>query len=122
MLVEACKLPDIQVLIKNIVTNDKELVTDIISAEVHRQTQPLKQQICEEDREIVDIKRHKETFEFQQTMLDDLEQHGCRDSFRVASIPENPSHDNTDAAVLKVCELSGSICVSQSGQSERWAT
>ena len=102
MLVEACKLPDIQVLIKNIVTNDKELVMDIISAEVHRQTQPLKQQIHEKDREIVAL---KETIELQQTMLDDLEQHGRRDSLRVAGIPENPSHDDTDAAVLKVCDL-----------------
>ena len=73
-------------LIKNIVTNDKELVTDIISAELHRQTQPLKQQIREKDREIVAL---KETIELQQTMLDDLEQHGRRDSLRVAGIPEN---------------------------------
>ena len=36
MLVEACKLPDIQALIKNIVTSDKELYVDLLSAEVHR--------------------------------------------------------------------------------------
>ena len=40
MLVEACKLPDIQALIKNIVSSDKELYIDLLSAEVHRQTQP----------------------------------------------------------------------------------
>ena len=40
----------------------------------------------------------------QQTKLDDLEQHGRRDSL-VAGIPENPDHDDTDAAVLEVCQL-----------------
>ena len=38
-------------------------------------------------------------------MLDDLKQHSRRDSLPVAGIPENGSHDDTDAAVIKVCEL-----------------
>ena len=102
MLVEACKLPDIQALIKNIVSSDKELYIDLLSAEVHRQTQPLKEQLREKDSEIEAL---KETIQMQQTKLDDLEQHGRRDSLRVAGIPENPDHDDTDAAVLEVCQL-----------------
>ena len=31
--------------------------------------------------------------------------HGRRDSFRVAGIPENPDHDDTNAVVLEVCQL-----------------
>ena len=69
VLVEAFKLPDIQALIKNIVISDKELYVDLLSAEVHRQTQPLK----EKDSEIEAL---KETIQMQQTKLDDLEQHG----------------------------------------------
>ena len=42
-LVEACKQPDIQQLLKNIVICDKELFADVISAEVYRQMQPLGQ-------------------------------------------------------------------------------
>ena len=36
--------------------------------------------------------------------MDDLDQHGRRDSLRISGIPENPEHDNTDAAVLKICK------------------
>ena len=96
------KLPDIQAPIKNIVTSAKELYIDLLSAEVHRQTQPLKEQLREKDNEIEAL---KETIQMQQTKLDDLEQHGRRDSLRVAGIPENPDHDDTDAAVLEVCQL-----------------
>ena len=101
MLVETWKLPDIQVLIKNIVTSDKELYIDLLSAEVHRQTKPLKAQLREDN----EIEALKETIQMQQTKLDDLDQHGRRDSLWVAGIPENPDHDDTDAAVLEVCQL-----------------
>ena len=83
-------------------TSDKELYIDLLSAEVHRQTQPLKEQLREKDSEIEAL---KETIQMQQTKLDDLEQHGHRDSLRVAGIPENPDHDDTDAGVLEVCQL-----------------
>ena len=36
--------------------------------------------------------------------LDDLEQHGRSDSRRIAGIPEKEEHDDTDAAVLKLCQ------------------
>ena len=37
--------------------------------------------------------------------LDDVEQHRRRDSLMISGIPENPDHDDTDAAVLQVCEM-----------------
>ena len=52
MLVETCKLPDIQVLIKNSVTIDNGLFTDLLSTEVYRQTQHRKEQLQEKDSEI----------------------------------------------------------------------
>ena len=42
MLVEACNLPGIQGPIKSIVNSHRELFTNLLSAEVHRQTHPLK--------------------------------------------------------------------------------
>ena len=59
-LVEACKQPDIQQLLKNIVIGDKELFADVISAEVYRQTQPLRQQLQEKDHEIGVLRQHIE--------------------------------------------------------------
>ena len=51
MLVETCKLPDIQLLIKNSVTSDKGLFTDLLSTEVPRQTQHRKEQLQVKDSE-----------------------------------------------------------------------
>ena len=101
-LIEACKSPDIQSMLKDIVVPNLDAFKDMVSAEVHRQMLPLKQQLQQKDQEIVGL---KETIVDQQIKLDDLEQHGRRDSLRVSGIPEPDEHDNTDAAVLDVCEL-----------------
>ena len=101
-LIEACKSPDIQSMIKDIVAPKLDDFKDLVSAEVHRQMLPLKQQLQQKDKEIISL---KETIVYQQTNFDDLEQHGRRDSLRVSGIPEPDEHDNTDAAVLGVCEL-----------------
>ena len=50
-----------------------------------------------------ELQRLRNIIRDQQIMLDDLEQHGRRDSLRISGIPENPEHDNTDEAVLKIC-------------------
>ena len=100
-LIEACKSPDIQTMMKNIVTPNGDYFKDLVSAEVHRQIQPLKHQLQQKDQEILDLKK---TIVDQQVKLDDLEQHGRRDSLRISGIPEPAEHDNTDAAVLSVCE------------------
>ena len=68
--------------------------------EVHRHIAPLKQLLSEKDAE---LQRLRNIIPDQQIMLDDLEQHGRRDSLRISGIPENPEHDNTDEAVLKIC-------------------
>ena len=39
----------------------------------------------------------------QNAKLDQLEQHGRRDSLRISRIPENMEKDDTDAAVLTLC-------------------
>ena len=101
-LIEACKSPYIQSMLKDIVVPNLDAFKDMVSAEVHRQMLPLKQQLQQKDQEIVGL---KETIVDQQIKLDDLEQHGRRDSLRVSGIPEPDEHDNTDAAVLGVCEL-----------------
>ena len=36
--------------------------------------------------------------------LDHLEQHGGRDSLRITGIPEKEEYDDTDAAVLDICQ------------------
>ena len=61
---------------------------------------PMKDLLDKKDNEIRDLKR---TIAEQKVKLDDLEQHGRRDSLRIAGIPENPENDDTDAAVLGVC-------------------
>ena len=92
----------VQQLLKNIVIGDKELFADVISAEVYRQMQPLRRQPQEKDHEIGVLRQHIEDQKFK---LDELEQHGRRDSLRVADIPENKDQDDTDAAMMNVCQL-----------------
>ena len=99
-LVEACKQPDIKNIIKDITTPNHAELADTISAEVHRQMMPMKDLLDKKDNEIRDLKR---TIAEQKVKLDYLEQHGRRDSLRIAGIPENPENDDTDAAVLGVC-------------------
>ena len=86
---------------KIIVTSNGDYFKELVSAEVHRQIQPLKHQLQQKDQEILDLKK---TIFDQQVKLDDLEQHGRRDSLKISGIPEPAEHDNTDAAVLGVCE------------------
>ena len=99
-LVEACKQPDIRQMIAEIASPKNEQFSDAVSVEVHRQIAPLKQQLSEKD---TDLQRLRNIIRDQQIMLDDLEQHERRDSLRISGIPENPEHDNTDEAVLKIC-------------------
>ena len=99
-LIEACKSPDIKKMIKDIVAPKHDDFMDIVSAEVHRQKLPFRQQFQEKDLEILTLKK---TIADQQVQLDDLEQHGRRDSLRVSGIPEPEEHDDTDAAVMSVC-------------------
>ena len=99
-LVEACKQPDIRQMIAEIASPKNEQFSDAVSVEVHRQMAPLKQQLSEKDAE---LQRLRNIIRDQQIMLDDLEQHGRRDSLRISGVPENPEHDNTDEAVLKIC-------------------
>ena len=99
-LVEACKQPDIRQMIAEIASPKNEQFSDAVSVEVHRQMAPLKQQLSEKDAE---LQRLRNIIGDQQIMLDDLEQHGRRDSLRISGVPENPEHDNTDEAVLKIC-------------------
>ena len=100
-LVEACNQPDIRKMIADIASPKLEQFSDAVSAEVHRQITPLKNQLSEKDAELT---RLRNVIRDQQMMLDDLEQHGRRDSLRITGVPENPEHDNTDEAILKICE------------------
>ena len=99
-LVEACKQPDIRQMIAEIASPKNEQFSDAVSVEVHRQIAPLKQQLSEKDAE---LQRLRNIIRDQQIMLDDLEQHERCDSLRILGISENPEHDNTDEAVLKIC-------------------
>ena len=101
-LVEACKSPDIQQMLKNVMSPIQDELADRICAEVYRQTLSLRKVIEDKDKEINQLKK---TVNEQKVKLDDLEQHGRRDSLRISGIPENPDHDDTDAAVLQVCEM-----------------
>ena len=74
---------------------------DAVSAEVHRQITPLRKQLDETNAE---LQRLKNIMNDQKTLIDDIEQHGRRDSLRIVGIPENPGHDDTDGAILKICE------------------
>ena len=101
-LIEACKSKEMQNMIRDIVAANQEDFRDFMSAEVHRQIMPLKEQLQHKDQEIHDLKRTVRDLEGK---FDDLEQHGRRDSLRVSGIPEPELHHNTDIAVLKVCKV-----------------
>ena len=97
---EALKCPDIQNLLKDITRPTHEELRDMFSAELHRQLQPLKDMIDQKDQEILEL---KEAVADLRSELDQLEQHGRRDSLRFSGIPENPAHDNTDNKILDIC-------------------
>ena len=100
-LTAALKLPDIQKLMKQITHPSREEFADMISSELHKQLKPYKDELLAKDREIKEL---KETISVLDRKLDDLEQHGRRDSLRIAGIPEKEEHDDTDAAVLDICQ------------------
>ena len=100
-LTTALKLPDIQGLLKQITHPSREEFADMISSELHRQQKPYKDELLAKDNE---IKTLKETISVLDKQLDNLEQHGRRDSLRIAAIHEKEEHDDTDAAVLKICQ------------------
>ena len=109
-LVKACKQPDIRKMIADIASPKDEQFSDAVSAEVHRQMPPLKNQLSGKDAE---LQRLRNVIRDQQMMLDDLEQHGRRDSLRITGVPENPEHHNTDEAIL-IHSLSLSLSLSLS--------
>ena len=97
---EALKCPDIQNLLKDITRPTHEELRYMFSAELHRQLQPLKDTINQKDQKILELKKAVVDL---RSELDQLEQHGRRDSLRFSGIPENPAHDNTDNKILDIC-------------------
>ena len=52
----------------------------------------------------MEIKELKDTIDKLEIKVEELEQHGRRDSLRIAGIPENGEHDDTDTAILNICQ------------------
>ena len=100
-LATALKLPDIKELLKEITHPNREEFADMISGELHRQLKPLKDSITAKDDEIKEL---KDTVSKLESKVEELEQHGRRDSLRFAGIPENKEHDDTDTAILNICQ------------------
>ena len=99
-LASALKSPDIVGQLKQITQSNYDEFADLISAELHRQLQPYKEELRAKDQE---IKMLKKTISEQNDKLEQLEQHGRCDSLRVAGIPEAVESDDTDAAILSLC-------------------
>ena len=99
-LVEACKQPDIRTIWDIVSPKDQEFA-DAVSAEVHRQITPLRKQLDETNAE---LQRLKNIMNDQKTLIDDIEQHGRRDSIRTVGIPENPGHNDHNRTILKIRE------------------
>ena len=99
-LAAALKSPDIVGQLNQITQPNHDEFADLISAELHRQLQPYKEELRAKDQE---IKMLKKTISEQNDKLDQLEQHGRRDSLRVTGIPEAVESDDTDAAILSLC-------------------
>ena len=97
-LTTALNAPDIRDLLKDITKPSREEFADMISSELHRQLKPMRDALSAKDAEIADLKK---TISVMSTQMDDLEQHGRRDSLRIAGIPES-DNDDTDSAVLKI--------------------
>ena len=99
-LAAALKSPDIVGQLKQITQPNHDEFADLISTELYRQLQPYKEELRSKDQE---IKMLKKTIAEQNDKLDQLEQHGRRDSLRVSGIPEAAESDDTDAAILSIC-------------------
>ena len=99
-LAAALKSPDIVGQLKEITHPSRDEFADLISSELHRQLKPFKDALEAKDNEIKELKK---TISAQNDKLDQLEQHGRRDSLRIAGIPENEASDDTDAAILTLC-------------------
>ena len=100
-LAAALKSPDIIKLLKEITHPNREEFADMISGELHNQLRPFKDDIIAKDAEIKDLKN---TIGKLESKVEELEQHGRRDSLRIAGIPENTEHDDTDTAILNICQ------------------
>ena len=100
-LTAALKSPEIMSQLKLITHPTKEEFADLISGEVHKQLQPFKEKLDAQDSEIKSLKK---IIDEQTIKLDQLEQHGRRDSLRIVGLPESNENDDTDAAVLSLCE------------------
>ena len=98
-LTTALNSPDIRDLLKQITQPSREEFGDLISSELHRQLQPMREALSAKDAEIADLKK---TITDMSSQLEELEQHGRRDSLRIAGIPES-DNDDTDSAILNIC-------------------
>ena len=96
-LCAALKSPDIKGQLKQIIQTSRQECADLISSEIHKQLKPLQEELETKNKEIWALKI---TIMEQNTKLDQLEQHGRRDSLRISGIPENVKNDDTDTAVL----------------------
>ena len=84
-LTTALNAPDIRDLLKDITKPNREEFADMIYNELHRQLKPMRDALSAKDAEIADLKK---TISVMSTQMDDLEQHGRRDSLRIDGIPE----------------------------------
>ena len=100
-LAAALKSPDIIKLLKEITHPNREEFPDMISGELHKQLRPFKDALTAKDAEIKDL---KDTIGKLESKVEELEQHGRRDSLRIAGIPENTEHDDTDTAISNICQ------------------
>ena len=100
-LAASLKSPDIIKLLKEITHPNREEFADMISGELHKQLRPFKDALTAKDAEIKDLKATTGKLE---SKVEELEQHGRRDRLRIAGIPENTEHDDTDTAILYICQ------------------
>ena len=97
LLIGAYKILDISDMLTMVVAPDNDEFLDKVSAEVHCQLNPLREQLKDMYEEIL---RLKKTISDQQVMSESMEQHGHRESPRITGVPDIPDIDGTDGAVL----------------------
>lgn len=96
---EALKDSEILDALKVITNPNKQELADMVSGEIYKQLQPLRDELRQRDEVISSLKKNVHSLEQQ---IDDLEQYSRRESVRIAGIPEN-ENENTDEIVLDVC-------------------